>query len=70
MKSVAIFFPAVFLDKPQPGEYVRGEDGAPRIACVACGVVQRVDDLRLRWCCLNPSCDATGWVELASAVAN
>lgn len=70
VKSVAIYFPAVFTDAPQPGEYVRGPDGAPRIACLACGVVQRVDALELRWCCVRPGCESTSWIELAATIAN
>lgn len=70
MKSVAIYFPAIFPDAPQPGEYVRGPDGAPRIACLACGVCQKVEKLELRWCCVNVCCEATAWVELASAATN
>lgn len=70
MKAVAIYFPAVFVDHPQPGEYVKGKDGAARIACITCGVCQRVERLELRWCCVNVCCEATGWVELASAALN
>lgn len=65
MKTVAIYFPAIYLDAPQRGEYVRRGDGV-RIACLECGVVQVVEPLELRWCCTNPSCTATAWVELAS----
>lgn len=70
MRRVAIHTPAVFPDAPQPGEYVRGADGAARIACIECGVCQRVDDLRLRWCCVNVCCEATAWVELATSALN
>lgn len=66
MKLVAIYFPAVFLDAPQPGEYVRDSSGMVRIVCVECGVVQRPKRLDLIHACANPACDAPAvWIELA-----
>lgn len=65
MKLAALYFPAVFLDAPQPGEYVR-DRGAVTIACVRCGVVQPVGNLDLIHACANAACAMVAWVELAS----
>lgn len=65
MKLVAVYFPAVFLDAPQPGEYVR-DGSAITIGCVECGVVQPISQLELIHACTSPACDAqTTWIKLA-----
>jgi hypothetical protein len=65
---VIVFFPAVFPDALQPGEFT-STGYATAIACPACGVCQSVLRFDLRWVCENPGCTETGWIERASAVA-
>lgn len=63
VKRVAIYFPAVFLDAPQPGEYVKRR-GQTSISCNACGFVQPVGDLVLIHPCASEACAEVAWVEL------
>ena len=69
MKSVTIYFPAVFIDHPQAGEYV-STGYATAIACHACGVVQPLLRVDLIHPCANPACDVSCWIELATAATN
>lgn len=65
MKLVTVYLPAVYLDAPQPGEYV-STGYATAIACVRCGTVQPLLRVDLVHACASPACAEVAWVELAS----
>ena len=68
MKTGALFFPAVYPDAMQPGEYV-STGYATSIACPACGVVQPLLRIDLIHPCASESCPASYWVELVPGQA-
>lgn len=68
MRTGALYFPAVYPDAMQPGEYHRQGDEL-RIACVACGYEQAVTHLDRIHPCESQDCPAMFWIELLRAAS-